>query len=246
MSVCVVIPVFNPGLLVTPAVEAASEVGLHCILVDDGSEKETQKVLEDLADRSPGLTIFRHPQNQGKGAAVMTGIRLAEEQGFHLALQIDADGQHDTGDLQRFIRTAEEHPGHLVLGCPVYDESVPRHRFYCRYLTHVLVWLECLSFAIRDSMCGFRIYPVRATLDIHRKHPLPARMDFDTEAAVRLYWSGVPVVNLKTRVQYPEDGTSNFRMFRDNVRMTCMHIRLLFGMLVRSPVLLARRFRRHD
>jgi len=246
MKVCIVIPVYNHGPLVTPAVQAASDAGLPCILVDDGSREETRKTLEALRKQYPHLEIARHSQNRGKGAAVMTGISLAAEQGYDAALQIDADGQHDTGDLNRFVRAAEDHPGHLVLGRPLYDESVPRHRFYCRYLTHVLVWVECLSFDIQDSMCGFRVYPVGTTLALHRKKGLPPRMDFDTEVAVRLHWAGVPVITLNTRVRYPENGTSNYRMFKDNFRMTCMHIRLLSGMLVRSPVLLYRRFIRHE
>jgi hypothetical protein len=68
-------------------------------------------------------------------------------------------------------------------------------------------------------------------------------MDFDTEIAVRLYWRGVPVRNLPTRVTYPANGLSHFRMLRDNLRISAMHTRLLLGMLPRAPRLLWRRFR---
>ncbi|MFP3747745.1 glycosyltransferase family 2 protein, partial [Achromobacter sp. SIMBA_011] len=76
------------------------------------------------------------------------------------ALQIDADGQHDAADVPRFLAAAAAHPRAVVLGQPVYDESVPKARLYGRYLTHVWVWIETLSFTIRDSMCGFRLYPL--------------------------------------------------------------------------------------
>ena len=156
------------------------------------------------------------------------------------ALQIDADGQHDVADVPRFLAAARAAPEAMICGRPVYDDSVPRARLYGRYLTHAFVWLETLSFQIQDSMCGFRLYPLGETCAEIARAPFPSRMDFDTEAAVRLFWRGVPVHNLPTRVIYPENGLSHFRMLRDNVRITAMHARLVLGMLPRAPRLIWR------
>ncbi len=68
-------------------------------------------------------------------------------------------------------------------------------------------------------------------------------MNFDTDILVRLYWQGLDVVNLPTRVAYPTDGVSHFRVFFDNVLITRMHTSLFFGMLLRFPKLLARKRR---
>ena len=67
------------------------------------------------------------------------------------------------------------------------------------------------------------------------------RMDFDVEVLVRLFWRGIVVHNLPTRVTYPLDGVSHFDVWRDNVRISRMHARLFFGMLRRLPRLLVRR-----
>ena len=238
MTLSVVIPVFNHGAYITPAVEEISDMGFSCILVDDGSADDTWSILEGLSQRFPNVTLLCHHENRGKGAAVLTGIMEASRQGYDSIIQIDADGQHQIEDLPRFATAAREHPSHLVLGRPRFDESVPRIRYYGRYLTHGLVWLECLSLKIQDSMCGFRVYPIAPVLDLHHQGKIPFRMDFDTEVAVRLFWMGIPVINLDTPVCYPENGWSNFRMFKDNVRLTCMHIRLILGMLLRLPILL--------
>jgi hypothetical protein len=56
----------------------------------------------------------------------------------------------------------------------------------------------------------------------------------------------VPVRNLPTRVIYPEDGISHFRMWRDNLRITAMHTRLVLGMLPRAPRLILRKFARQE
>jgi hypothetical protein len=66
-------------------------------------------------------------------------------------------------------------------------------------------------------------------------------MEFDPEILVRAVWDGVPVVSMPTRVIYPDDGVSHFKMWRDNARISWMHTRLFFGMLRRAPVLLTRR-----
>ena len=156
-------------------------------------------------------------------------------------LQIDADGQHDPADIPRFLARARAHPDDVVCGVPRYDASVPKGRLYGRYLTHVWVWINTLSFAIRDSMCGFRVYPLPPVLRLMDEETIGLRMDFDVEVLVRLFWRGIVVHNLPTRVTYPLDGVSHFDVWRDNVRISRMHARLFFGMLRRLPRLLVRR-----
>lgn len=242
MKTCAVIPVYNHGGTVGAVAAKLRAQGLPVLLVDDGSETATAAQLDALAGQE-GIQLLRLPHNQGKGAAVIAGMRRAAEQGYTHGLQIDADGQHDALDASRFVAAAEAAPTALICGCPVYDESVPRARLYGRYATHIWVWINTLSFAVRDSMCGFRIYPLATTLPQLAHASMGRRMDFDTEIAVRLVWAGVPVVNQPTRVHYPVGGISHFRVWRDNVLISAMHTRLFFGMLLRSPILLARKLR---
>ena len=143
--------------------------------------------------------------------------------------------------MPRLLEQARRQPAALISGEAVYDDSVPRSRLYGRYITHVWVWINTLSFEIRDSMCGLRVYPLASTCQVWRRHRLGRHMDFDTEILVRLSWSGVTIINIPTRVTYPSDGVSHFRMLRDNVYISLMHARLLFGMLWRLPLLLGRR-----
>ena len=235
---CALIPIYNHGSTITATVAALHAHGLPVLIVDDGSDEATRHILGTLHD----VRVIRQSSNQGKGRALTVGLLAAHAAGYTHALQIDADGQHAVADIPRFIDEARAHPSALVCGRPVYDHSVPRARLYGRYLTHVCVWVETLSFALRDSMCGFRVYPLAATTaQIAKRAPLP-RMDFDTDIAVRLIWRGLQVVNLPTRVTYPEHGLSHFRMWEDNIRITRMHTLLLLGMLPRMPALLWRKW----
>lgn len=173
----------------------------------------------------------------------MAGLRAAQALGYTHALQIDADGQHDASDIPRFLAAMHDTPDTLILGRPVYDDSVPKARLYGRYVTHVWVWIETLSLDIRDSMCGFRLYPlapVCALIDAVRIGP---RMDFDIEVLVRLHWRGLRVRTIPTRVIYSGDGVSHFHVWRDNARISAMHARLVMEMIPRAPVLIARKLR---
>lgn len=237
MKLTALIPVYNHGAKVGGVVALLREQGLDVLLVDDGSEAATATVLDALA-RENGVRLLRLAQNQGKGGAMLAGFRAAREAGYTHALQIDADGQHDARDATQFAAAAQAQPDALICGCPIYDASVPKGRLYGRYATHVWVWIHTLGFALRDSMCGFRLYPLVPTCRLIDEERIGLRMDFDTEIAVRLMWRGLKVVNLPTRVHYPLDGLSHFDVWRDNVRITAMHTRLFFGMLIRLPRLL--------
>ena len=220
---CLLIPIYNHKDSIRATVGRLVPHGLPIFIVDDGSDHATQQVLSELVATQPLVRLFRLPKNSGKGAAVMHGMLTAHRAGFSHALQIDADGQHDTNDVPRFVEQGKAYPAAVICGKPIYDESVPKGRLYGRYITHFWVWVETLSFAIGDSMCGFRLYPLAATCALIDSVRIPTRMDFDTAIAVRLAWRGVQFKNIATRVTYPTDGLSHFKMIRDNLRITWMH-----------------------
>ena len=241
LNPCIVIPVFNHGAAIGSVLERLRPFGLPCWLIDDGSDRDCAETLQRLAAEQPDwVRLERLPHNQGKGAAFHHGLRCAQQAGHSHVVQIDADGQHAPEDLPRLLAAAEDRPDAVISGVPIYDESVPRIRLYGRYLTHVWVWINTPSLQIQDSMCGFRIYPVAFTAALMQRNRIGHRMEFDTDILVHAYWDGAPVVNVPTRVRYPEDGVSHFRMLRDNARISGMHARLFFKMLWRRLGLGAR------
>ena len=244
-SPCVLIPCYNHGAMMSGVLDRLQPFNLPCIVVDDGSDKTTRDELARLAAEYSNLTLIRLPVNAGKGAAVISGIQAAADAGFSHAVQVDADGQHAIEDIPRLLALAKEHPTALISGQPIYDDSVPRSRLYGRWVTHIWVWIETLSLQLKDSMCGFRVYPVAPTLQLAQRVTLGKRMDFDTEVMVRLYWQGNTSYFIPTRVTYPQDGLSHFDALKDNLRISLMHTRLFFGMLPRIPSLLFRRSSTH-
>lgn len=241
----VLIPCYNHGSTLATVIEGVRPLGLPVLVVDDGSDAETRLAVERAADPGNGVHVLHLPQNGGKGAACMAGFKWAHEHGFTHALQVDADGQHDLEAARGLLALSREHPEDLVSGRPVYDESVPKKRLIGRYVTHFWVWVETWSLVIKDSLCGFRVYPVEEALAAARSGRIGRRMDFDPEIMVRMYWRGCNVHFLPTRVIYPEGGISHFDMVVDNIRIARMHTGLFFESLVKAPARLFRRRRRH-
>jgi len=243
VSYCIVIPNYNHTILLDELMAKLMQFNLPIIMVNDGSSADATQFFRDLSKKHPNLSVIEHQNNQGKGGAVQTGLRTAFEQGFSHALQVDADGQHDLGDVNKLITESKNFPEALISGKPIYDESIPKHRYYARNITHFWVWIETLSFQIKDTMCGYRVYPLASTVQLLQQKKLGKRMDFDIEVMVKLFWKNIDLRFIDTAVDYPEHGVSHFRALEDNILISWMHTRLFFGMLPRIPQLIFRKFR---
>lgn len=237
---CAIIPTYRHVTRLPAICDALRALDLPVFVIDDGNEAVIAETIAALHN-PPQATVVRRAENGGKGAALKTGFHAAIAAGFTHALQVDADGQHDLADAPAFLEKARARPEAVICGVPIYDASVPKARKFGRYVTHVCVWAETLSLEIVDSMCGFRMYPLAKVADVLAHETIGDRMDFDTEIAVHLHWRGAPFVTQPTRVVYPEGNVSNFDLWKDNVRISWMHTRLLLQMPVRAPLRMLRR-----
>jgi glycosyltransferase involved in cell wall biosynthesis len=245
VNTCIVVPHYDHLEQFRRFLPRLAAVGLPIIVVDDASPGSTAEALNTLLDELPVETkLVCHSVNRGKGGAVMTGLRIANEAGFTHALQIDADGQHDCADIDFFLKAAAENPHSVICGKPIFDESISSLRYYGRFVTLLFTCIETLSCDIHDALCGYRIYPLDSIMAIINKSRLATRMAFDPELLVRAVWRGIPLRYICVNVTYPDDGKSHFHYWRDNVEISWMHTRLLIGMVLRLPMLLAQKITR--
>lgn len=243
----VLIPSYNTGPKVYETVREARAHWNPVWVVVDGSSDGTADGLQRMAEADPGLRVWVLPRNQGKGAAVLHGLRQAQAEGFTHALTMDSDGQHPAALIPAFMQASLQRPETMVLGRPVFDASAPLLRVRGRRVSNWWTNLETLGAGVADSLYGFRVYPVAELIAVMQRQPWMRRFDFDTEAVVRLAWRGVKPVNLDAPVKYlkPEEGgVSHFRYGRDNVLLTWMHTRLMLEFALRLPVLAVRRVMR--
>lgn len=240
----VLIPSYNPGPKVYDTVRAARQYWTPVWVVIDGSTDGSEVELQAMAAQDAGLRVIHLPRNQGKGAAVLHGLNLAAAAGYTHALTMDSDGQHPPDLIPSFMAESIRQPQAMVLGMPIFDTSAPNIRVQGRKISNWWANLETLWAGIGDSLFGFRVYPIEPLRKVMRYQPWMRHFDFDPEAAVRLSWRGVKVVNLPAPVRYfsvDEGGVSHFRYLRDNTLLTWMYARLFVGFVLRLPMLLMRR-----
>ena len=235
MSYCLVVPHYNHVRAFEAFLPRLAGLELPCLVVDDGSNSESLGQLKDLLQAYPRIELVEHVRNRGKGAAMMTAATMARSFGHTHMLQIDADGQHDVNDVPSFIEDSKANPAAIISGAPQFDDSAPKARVYGRKVTDFWVALETGSLQIKDSLCGYRIYPLEQFERVSDKYHIGRRMDFDTDILVKSVWEGVDVRFIDTQVIYHTNSVSHFHYWEDNWRLIWLHTRLMTGMVVRLP-----------
>lgn len=240
----VLIPSFNTGPTVYQTVADARKQWSPVWVVVDGSTDGTDQGLLAMAAQDPELRVIVLPHNQGKGAAVLHGLREAVHLGYTHVLTMDSDGQHPPEKIREFMAVSQATPDALVLGRPVFDASAPLLRVRGRKVSNWWANFETLWQGIGDSLFGFRVYPAQMLLAVMQNSYWMRHFDFDPEAAVRLCWAGARPINVDAPVRYfsaEQGGVSHFNYLRDNVVLTIMHLRLFVGFVIRLPLLIWRK-----
>lgn len=232
----VLIPSYNTGAaLLLKTVRDALAHWAPVWVVIDGSTDGSGPAVSALAQTDPRLRVIVLENNSGKGAAVLHATQLALAEGRTHALVMDADGQHPCDRIRDFMAASEAAPAALILGKPVFGPEAPLVRLKGRKLSIGLVRFECLGGGIDDPLFGFRVYPLAPLVAVMRRARFARRYDFDPELAVRLFWAGVPAINLPAACKYlsrNEGGVSHFHYLRDNLRMVWLHTRLIAALLL--------------
>ena len=225
MKAVVVIPVYNHPR-VARVIAEARVLGLPIIVVDDGSDDETPAALSTVSD----IVLLRHPRNQGKGAALLTGFTTALALGHDAALTIDADGQHQPGDGRQLLAAAKNRRA-LVVGSrqDMVGEHVPWTSRLGRGFSNFWVF-ACGGPWLGDSQSGFRLYPLPESLNLGVR---ARRYQFEVEILVLAKKYGLAIKEAPISVIYQSKGerVSHFRPWRDFWRNTETFSRLLWRRL---------------
>lgn len=224
------VPVYNNGATVAGVVAACRSVLGKVVVVDDGSTDA------DLASLLSGLDVvlLTHERNRGKGEAVLTASRYIEARGGAYMITVDADGQHDPRDMERFFPLLRERDDRLIVGCRDFNtEHVPASSRFGRAFANF--WLKAeTGVAIDDCQSGFRAYPVR---HLNRLKFKGSRYDFEAEVLAKAAWAGLELVMAPVSVHYPKPGerVSSFKPFMDNLRLSRIHAMLVGRRLLPLP-----------
>lgn len=218
-NVAVVIPALNEALRIDEVVCGALDHCDHVIVVDDGSDDATGDIVAALP-----VTLLRHPQRLGKGAALRAGFAEARRRGFSAVVTMDGDGQHRASDIPRMIEAANRYPGSIVNGARLRKrDTQPWYRRIGNDFGDWGIAWGC-GFSMVDSQSGQRLYPgpVLALEDVPGE-------GFSFEAQILMSAArelGCGVVSVPVETRYHCAGSdeqfrkSHFRLFRDLYQIT--------------------------
>jgi glycosyltransferase involved in cell wall biosynthesis len=222
------IPVYNNAGTIADVVRRCREQISDIVVVDDGSsDADLRQLLKPL-----GVTVIRHAANLGKGAALMTAFGYAAERGGQYMVTLDGDGQHLPEDIPRFLPRLS--PDTLLIGeRREVVGTMPPASLFGREFSDFWVCIES-GRAVSDTQSGFRAYPLRHILELRLNS---RHYNLEVEVVTRAVWAGLKTESVPIRVRYmePGQGVSSFRPFRDNLRISLMHTRLVLRQLAPIP-----------
>lgn len=183
MKLSIVIPVYNEVATVEELVRRVQAVGLasEIILVDDGSTDGTRDLLKQM-DGLPAVKVLMHERNQGKGAAVRTGIAAAT--GEAILIQ-DADLEYDPRDIPALLRPLEEGRAQVVYGSRFLGGPHRVTMFWHQVANQLLTLMTNVLYntILSDMETGYKLFRAEVIKNV----PLRARrFDFEPEVTARL------------------------------------------------------------
>jgi len=217
----ILVPALNCGATIGAVVAGAREFAETVLVVDDGSVDDTA-----LQASAAGAEVVSHARNQGKGAALLTGMRLLSHRGLSHVVSMDGDGQHLAGEIPVLVGASRERPEAVVVGARrVEGQRVAGVNLFGNRFADRFVAMAC-GRPIKDTQSGFRVYPVAPTLDLGVRS---GRFAFETEVLIRAARAGLPVVSVPVRVHYPppEERVSHYRRVKDTTRIVLVVLGLL-------------------
>lgn len=227
MESCVLIPAYQAESTVGEVVCGLCRElpGVAMFVIDDGSRDATA-----LRAQAAGATVLRHRRNLGKGAALRTGLERARDEGYEVAITVDADGQHPPDQAALVLHGSSDATA-LVLGVrDLVKAGAPAKNQLSNGISNYFL-SRFSGRALSDTQCGLRRYPVRATLALG---PRASGYAFEAEIVMRALAAGLPVIEVPVRVYYPPEHlrVTHFDSVRDPARIVATVVRTLIDLHV--------------
>ncbi len=223
MNLSIVIPAYNEEhrilhtLAEVKAFVSQSNKAIEVIVVDDGSQDSTARVVTEFATSFPALRLISLSQNRGKGAAVREGMLSAVGE---LVLFADADGSTPISEVLRLERALESTSCDVAIGSRALRstetkvEALPGRKFVGRVFNFFVNVLAVPG--IEDTQCGFKLFKRTAAQSIFKTQKFP-RFSFDLEVLFKARKLGYKIIEVP--VNWHHVTGSKVNVIRDGLNM---------------------------
>ncbi len=202
--VCVIMPAYNEAASVGRVVHQVRQHAplAHIVVINDGSSDGTEQEA-----RRAGAQVITLPFNLGIGGAVQTGLKYARREGFDVAVEIDADGQHDPVYIPQLVDSVLQPETDMVIGSRFATQTMYRASWLRWLGIRILSQLRKLVTGARiyDATSGYRAYHKRSLPFLAGRYPA----DFpEPESIVMLLNAGFRIQELPMAMNHRVSGES--------------------------------------
>jgi len=203
MKLSIIIPVFNEEKTISEILKRVSEIEVpnvekQIIVINDGSTDSTESVIQNSKFKIQNLRYIKHQKNQGKGAAVRTGIKNAT--GDYIIIQ-DADLEYNPKDMEKLVRPVQSKEAEVVYGTrlkrlPSFSRDERTPQFLLHYVGNkFLSLLTSILYGqwITDMETCYKLFPRKAVESMK----LNARgFEFEPEITSKLLKRGYRILEV--------------------------------------------------
>ncbi len=171
MKILLIIPAYNEEASIQKTIQSILKTKYNYIIINDGSTDSTEEILTK--------NHYNHVQlisNLGIGGAVQTGYKYAYENNYDIAIQFDADGQHDIKYIENLIKPIQDGKADLTIGSCFIDKTLKNQRssklrrLGIRLLSNIIKLFS--GKRIYDPTSGFRAADKKIIAEFARSYPL--------------------------------------------------------------------------
>ncbi|MCF6138793.1 glycosyltransferase family 2 protein [Pseudalkalibacillus berkeleyi] len=234
-KVLIIVPAFNEeesiGKTLHKLIHTSrnSPYGIDICVVNDGSSDRTVDVVQSF----PEVILLDLPYNLGIGGAMQTGYRYAYENNYQIAIQFDADGQHNNEDLSTIIEPLYANEADMIVGSrfvlPTDYKGSSLRRFGIVYFMYLLYLLTKQKFT--DPTSGFRAINNRIIKEFAHKYP----KDYpEPEVLIYIHKKGYVIQEKSVQMQQRQGGSSSITPFKSMYYMLKVTLSILMQKVIKE------------